>query len=105
MKAITTKYSGPTDTRGSRVTATDGDGHRASVPYDDSTGGSQGAHRRAALLLCKKMDWNGCERLVGGATHKSQQYAFVFVPSDCKCARPLEGLRGTRGRRSRKRSR
>lgn len=33
MKAITTKYHGPTDKRGARISATDGDGNRASVAY------------------------------------------------------------------------
>jgi len=96
MKAITTKYVGPTNTRGSRVSATDSDGNRISIPYEGGLD-SQAAHRAAALALCKKMNWNSCERLVGGGTKKG--YAFVFVPEHCKCSRPLEGPRRKRSRR------
>jgi hypothetical protein len=64
MKAIRTHYSGPTDTRGSRITADDGDGNRISISYPYEMSSLQ-AHRKAADALCEKMEWSG--PLVGGA--------------------------------------
>ena len=37
MKVITTRYHGPTNTRGSRIAATDEDGNRVSLTYDNLT--------------------------------------------------------------------
>lgn len=63
MKAITTKYHGPTNHRGARVTARDGDGNRVTVPYEGPYEGRdttrEAAHARAALALCAKMGWCG----------------------------------------------
>jgi hypothetical protein len=65
MKAITTKYHGATDTRGSRLSATDSDGNRVSIPYPHEFSGEE-CHLQAAFALCRKMDWTG--ELYGGAT-------------------------------------
>lgn len=83
MKAITTKYVGPTNTRGSRVVASDSDGNRASVPYD-SSGGREDSYHQAAKALCNKMGWSGCDRMVSGGTKEGR--VFVFLPSSCSCA-------------------
>lgn len=56
MKAIKTKYHSPTDKRGSRITASDDDGNKITVPYDH---GARNAHVTAALALCHKMGWSG----------------------------------------------
>lgn len=105
MKAITTRFQGPTEssrgTRGSRIIATDGD-FRVSVPYDHSLS-SQAAHRKAAIQLCQTK-WrhsaqaasDGCSRLVGGGTPKG--FAFVVVPESCSCSGQLEGARSRRRR-------
>ena len=74
MKAIETKYHGPTDTRGSRITASDSDGNRVSIPYPYELSGEE-CHRKAARRLCQKMGWKG--RLTGGALKSS--YVFVFT--------------------------
>ena len=76
MKAIRTKYHGPTDTRGSRIVATAEGGpkpHRATVPYDH---GSDNPHRDAAVALCRKLGWTGtlCE---GGLPDGSVAWVFV----------------------------
>lgn len=72
MKAILTKYHGPTNTRGSRISATDGDGNRVTVPYDHSMSLGRN-HDAAALALCARLGWGG--RLVCGATARG--YAYV----------------------------
>jgi len=76
MKAIKTKYLGPTDYKGARISATDTWGHRVIVPYDYGAA-RDGAHDRAALALCEKMGWHGT--LVRGGMKDC--YVYVF---DCK---------------------
>ena len=56
MKAIVTKYHGPTDFKGARISASDSDGNRVIVSYDHA---SNAPHREAAKALCKKMNWHG----------------------------------------------
>ena len=73
MKAITTKYKGPTNTRGSRIYAADGDGNHMSIPYPYELSG-EAVHLEAARALCRKMSWS--DDLLGGATKDG--YAFVF---------------------------
>ena len=74
MKAITTTYHGPTDTRGSRITASDGDGNRITVPYDHALNGA-GNHRAACLALCAKLGWHG--ELVGGHTRTGMVWVWA----------------------------
>ena len=73
MKAITTKYLGATNTRGSRIKAFDMDGNSITIPYPHDLSGED-VHRAAAQALCAKMNWSGM--LIGGAT--SGGYVFVF---------------------------
>jgi hypothetical protein len=63
VKAITTKFHGPTSTHGPRISATDNDGNRATIPYD--YGADLLGHLQAVKTLCKKMGWKG--QLVQGA--------------------------------------
>jgi hypothetical protein len=58
MKAIITKFHGPTDTKGSRYSASDEDGNRATVHADHALNPEQN-HDAAALALCRKMKWSG----------------------------------------------
>ena len=74
MKAIITKYYGPTDTQGARVSASDEDGNRATISYPYELSG-EAVHRAAADALCSKMGWSG--RLAGGSLKNG--YVFVFV--------------------------
>ena len=74
MKAIETRYAGPTDTRGSRIIATDSDGNRAVISYPHELSG-EAVHRAAADALCTKMHWAG--QMVGGCTKRG--YVFVFT--------------------------
>jgi len=74
MKAIVTTYHGPTDTRGSRIVASDSDNNRASIPYPHELSG-EACHRKAADALCAKMGWKG--ELIGGGLKNG--YVFVFV--------------------------
>ncbi len=74
MKAIVTKYHGATDTRGSRITASDEDGNRTTIPYPHELSG-QAVHRKAADALCAKMGWPG--KLAGGSLRDG--YVFVFL--------------------------
>ncbi len=76
MNAITTKYYGPTNYRGARVTASDVDGNRATIPYPYELSG-EAVHRAAADQLCGKMGWSN--DLIGGAVKGG--YVFVFVNS------------------------
>lgn len=74
MKAIRTRYLGPTNTKGPRLTAWDSDGNRVTIPYPYELSG-EAVHRKAADALCVKMHWDG--QLAGGALKDG--YVFVFV--------------------------
>lgn len=74
MKAIVTKYHGPTDYKGSRITASDEDGNRITISYPHELSGEQ-VHRKAAQALCDKMGWSG--ELTGGSLKHG--YVFVFT--------------------------
>jgi hypothetical protein len=82
MKAITTKYIGPTNYKGARIKATAEGGLQVTVPYDYA-GSTESRHHEAAVALCNKMKWSGCERLIGGGTEKG--YVWVFLPHNCRC--------------------
>lgn len=60
MKAIMTKHHGPTNTKGSRISASDGDGNRViiSKSYDTDL---EGGHKKAIFALCDKMGWPHCD--------------------------------------------
>ena len=73
MKAIVTKFHGPTETRGSRYTATDSDKNSVTVSVDYALNG-EGNHNAAALALCRKMGWVGM--LVRGRLAKGNVYVF-----------------------------
>src|ERR1700733_1724485 len=90
MKAITTTYHGPTNTRGSRITATDENGNRITISYPYELSG-EAVHRAAALALCAKMNWTG--RLTGASLKRG--YVFVFTITSDAVVRLLAAL--TRG--------
>lgn len=77
MRAILTKYHGPTDYLGARISAHDGDGNYATIGYPHELSGED-CYRLAAEELCLKMRWTG--RMIGGAIRGG--YAFVFVDDD-----------------------
>ena len=58
MKAITTRRLNPTDTKGTRVVADDGDGNRI-ILFWDTAGNDYHNHVRAIKHLCRKMNWAG----------------------------------------------
>ena len=74
MKAILTRYRGPTDTRGGRILASDMDGNRTSIPYPHSLSSDDG-HFRAAVALCHKMGWQG--ELAGGYTREGMAWVWI----------------------------
>lgn len=69
MVAIETRYLGPTDTKGSRIVATDANGGRVVVGYSDALHVDD-AHNCAALALLKKRGWGGLW-VRGGSKHGS----------------------------------
>ena len=73
MKAILTKYIGPSNTRGSRIKAFDSDGNSVTVPYDHALD-SDANHNLAAKSLRDKMNWKG--KLIGGWTADGMAYVF-----------------------------
>jgi hypothetical protein len=75
--AIITKYHGPTDTRGSRISArTTSDRPKVFVPYQYEYSHER-AHLPAVLAYCKKMDWHGT-LACGGV---DDGYVWVFTES------------------------
>lgn len=75
MKAIFTKYLGPSNVRGSRCKAYDGDNNQVTLSWDCALN-SEDMHRAAAYALKNKMGWKG--ELITGA-HKDV-YCHVFAP-------------------------
>lgn len=74
MKAIITKYHGPTNTKGSRISATDDDGNRISISRESALS-SEDCHKAAVVALCKKIGWRGT--LQGGYTATGMAWVFV----------------------------
>ncbi len=78
MQSIETRYHGPTNTRGSKISATaSGNGKRVYVSYDHALNGDEN-HKAAALKLMEALDWRG--RYVGGHT----KTGMVFVNADTR---------------------
>ena len=73
MKAITTKFHGPTNIKGSRISATDSDGNRVTISVDHSLGIDE-RHDAAAVALCRKMGWTG--KLIRGGLKNGNAYVF-----------------------------
>lgn len=78
MQAITTKFHGPGNVRGARISATTESGIRVTVPYDYA-GTTDDRHANAARALCEKMGWSGA-LVSGGLAHGGQ--VFVFLPEN-----------------------
>lgn len=74
MQAIITKYHGPTNAHGSRVSAKC-DAGRIFVPWDDAMNADQN-HNAAAEALARKLDWHGV--LVAGSLPDHSR-AHVFA--------------------------
>lgn len=95
MQCIRTKYLGPTNNRGTRIKATSASGQSVTVNRDYAAEVNVD-ERRAALALCKKLGWPGCDRMIrGGLTN--DESVFVFMPESCKC--PTTAFQGRRGHR------
>lgn len=77
MQAILTRYHGPTDYHGARITARCEAG-KVTIPYPHELSG-EAVHRAAAIALCSKLGWNP-DHLIAGALPDSSpdSYAFVF---------------------------
>lgn len=77
--AIITKFHGPSNTRGARVSATWGS-DRAVVEYDSTDGMGEPAHRKAAVaVLLKTGHARYIDRLVGGSLPDGR-FVFVVAP-------------------------
>ena len=78
MKAISTKYIGPTNTKGARIKAYAEGGNSVTISYPHELS-TEKAHLEAALCLRDKMNWNDSGKLIGGGT--ADGYVFVFSNS------------------------
>jgi hypothetical protein len=74
MKAIFTKYHGPTNCKGERISASDQDGNKVFIPYPNQFCG-EAAYAEAAKALCAKMGWSG-SMAAGGL---KDGYVFVWT--------------------------
>lgn len=72
MMAIFTKYHGPTDKRGARVSASAENGRRVVVSWDDGLD-VESNHIAAARAFAAKLGWAG--RFAGGG----YKYGYAFV--------------------------
>jgi hypothetical protein len=77
MKAIRTRYHGPSNVKGSRISATDGELNRRPrtiyLSYDDALN-SEDMHRKAAYAFRDKMQWKG--ELIGGGFQNDMYWVF-----------------------------
>jgi len=79
MQAIVTKYLGPTNYRGSRVTARC-QAKRITVSWDDALGSDEN-HDVAARMLAESLGWlsDTHGELVGGGLPDGRGNCYVFV--------------------------
>lgn len=87
MQAIVTKYHGPTNYRGSRISAK-ADAGRVTVPYDHA---ESNPHDVAALALCSKLGWN-CD-LVEGEMPDNSGNCYVILPGTMRNPGPARVVR------------
>lgn len=80
MQAIRTRYHGPTNTKGSRISATCAGG-RIYVPYNYALDGL-GNHKAAALALMEKLDW--VDTPYAGGVFEGDYYwsAYIEYPEE-----------------------
>jgi hypothetical protein len=72
MQIITTKYLGPTDTKGSRIKASGG-GKSVTIYYDYGVTDEE-LHASAVAALNKKLNWSG--DLIAGHTDTGMVWVF-----------------------------
>jgi hypothetical protein len=75
MQAITTRYCGPTNHRGSRIIVKAAAG-RMMVGYDDDSNGIDGAHHKAVRMFCERQGWTG-EMAQGTLPDGTRVFVFV----------------------------
>lgn len=75
-QAITTKYCGPTNTRGARIKVSC-TAATIYVPWDDALA-TDDNHTSAAYALCRQLNWESIGKLQTGVV-KSGDYVHVFV--------------------------
>lgn len=80
FQAITTRYIGPTNTRGSRIKATAAAGS-VTLHYDDSLSSSVN-HARAAEALANRFKWRGSWYGGGMPDDRGNVYVCVMTLSD-----------------------
>lgn len=74
MKCIRTRYMGPTNSKGTRIVADDGDGNSVYLARDTARAVEEDMFA-AAVALTNKMKWRGELR---GGWHKQAMY-WVFL--------------------------
>lgn len=98
MKAIKTKFLGPTNHRGARVVATDTDTNKITIDWDHELDAEEN-HREAARALIAEMNWFGAwvsGSLLDGYVHvclKRSQGSYLqwFADQDrCRCGKPVK---------------
>ena len=83
MKAIRTRYYGATNTKGSKIVASDGDRNSISISYPHGLNSDE-AHELAAYLLMQKMQWPN--QLIGGGFQND--YYWTMVPMVERSGKP-----------------
>jgi len=78
MKAIKTTYLGPTNTRGSRIKASDGDKNQITISWQYALEADEN-HKAAAKALCDKMGWHG--QMVMGGFPDCNVHVFIEAQS------------------------
>lgn len=79
MQAITTKFIGPTNHRGSRIRAKCA-AKTIYVPYEHALSEDMN-HSSAAECLVEAMEWQTWfGKMIGGSLPNSEGYCFVAVP-------------------------
>jgi len=79
MKAIRTRYHGPSSIRGSRISASTGEkGQKVVISYPDELNSSD-AHALVARKLVNKMKWSG-DLIGGGFPDGTMVWVFTNSP-------------------------
>ena len=81
MKAITTRFCGPTETRGARMSAMDEDSNRVTIPYPVEAISHVERHARVVREFCKRFGLNG-GTLIGGSMRKGMVWVWNWPGAD-----------------------